>query len=689
MTRVYQPKTLASGEANPKYKHRVNRNPTTRGKLKSKFQRGDFIAWDGEGITDAKGKHKYVMLCCSVPGVPSIIYPFGLSTAECLEQLLTVGATNKHAIHCVFGGSYDVNMMLADCKRSEIESIWLGAWTIICDGKYAVQYRARKSFSVRYAKPKYQTINGRLTRVDQPEGVVLWDVFGFFQSTFVDACKRYLGADYPLLAMIAEQKKRRQQFAVEELLDIEKYCLAECQLLKALMLKLRDYLDIAELPIRRWDGAGACAAALMQREKILEHKRECMKEVNEAAQYAYAGGRMELCRYGHAPNTPIYHYDINSAYPTAMCGLPSLRAGEFVRGQGNYQAGLPFSLYRVRFAFNDCAMYPFFWRSHNCSIYYPQEGEGWYWAPEVAAAQEAIAAGVLSGEMIIKDSYHFVERGASVAPFAFLPKLYEQRKQWKAQGVGAEKVIKLAINSLYGKTAQQAGGERSGGPPRYHQLEWAGYITSYTRAMLYRAMLPALKDRNIIMCATDGIYSLVPLDVPIGDRLGQWEYKQHDGITVVQSGVYWTHEKDEQPAAFCRGFDRGSLHIDGIVDAWRNRQITYDASLTRFVAMGSALAGRESFKKWRDWRTVPRALSLTTEHTKRFDELDPDDWTATTGPHASLVHTHAAVPAAQLVGQEMSGKYPLRWADEIDDIEATLDGVSLVLIEQEAYDSTI
>lgn len=679
---------MADGSVNPRFKPRPNRNPTSHGHALNKFERGHFVAWDGEGVTDQSGKHKYIMLCNSLFG-SSLINPAGLSTSDCLQQILEVGERNPKAIHVCFGASYDVNMILGDCARSEVEAIWDGHWTLICDGAYAVQYRARKSFSLRRGKPKYGNVAGKLTRLDSATGVVLWDVFGFFQSTFVEACEKYLGVDYPELEFIREQKQRRQQFTVDELADIERYCLLECRTLEALMIKLREYLEVAELPIKRWDGAGACAAALLQREKILDHKRDCMAAVNDAAQYAYAGGRMELARYGHAPNTPVYHYDINSAYPTAMCRLPSLRSGEFIRGEGSYQIGLPFSLYRIRFRFNDCVMYPFFWRADNCSIYYPQEGEGWYWQPEVEAAREAMKQGILSGDMTILESFHFVAK-SSVSPFAFLPRLYEQRKQWKAEGIGAEKVLKLAINSLYGKTAQQAGGERTGGPPRYHQLEWAGYVTSYTRAMLYRAMLPALADRQIIMCATDGIYSLVPLPaLTLGDKLGQWEFAEHSGITVVQSGVYWTHDKDGQPRAFCRGFDRGSLHIDEIVKQWRRKKSSYDASLTRFVTMGSALAGRESFKRWREWRTVPRILSLTTEYTKRFDELDPDEWTRENGPHCQLVHTHAAIPGAQIVGQTMSGKYPLRWKEENDDPTVELDGAPIMLIEQEAYDATI
>jgi hypothetical protein len=686
MPRTYQPKLLADGSDNPKFKYR-KRPSGPSGKMLSKFVRADFIAWDGEGITEKRGKHNYIMLCNSRDN-ESLVNVRGLPTSDCIEYILRVAQNNPKSIHVAFGASYDVNMILADCSRTQIQSVWDGHWTSICNDKYSVNYRARKSFSIRRAKPVYKNIEGRLTRVDDKEGVVLWDVFGFFQSSFVEACKSYLGADYPQLDVVTKMKSERREFAVEQMQEILYYCKLECSMLVALMKQLRDYLDTAQLPIRRWDGAGACAAALLMREKILDHKREVMRVVNEAAQHAYAGGRMELCRYGHQPNTKIYHYDINSAYPTAMCTLPSLREGHFFDGRGSYRPEYPFSIYRITWDFEDCAMYPFFWRAHNLSIYFPQQGSGWYWQPELEAAQLALGLGVLRGKITIHESYHF-ESDKELTPFEWLPELYEQRKEWKRQGIGAEKVIKLAINSLYGKTAQHAGGSE-GKPPRYHQIEWAGYITSYTRAMLYRAIIPALDSRQIIMTATDGIYSLMPLtDLPLGSMLGQWEYKEHSGLTVVQSGVYWTHEKDGTLKPFCRGFDKGSLHLDKIVRAWERHKVTYDASLTRFVTMGSALAGEKSFVNWRKWRTMPRVLSLTTERTKRFDEVAPEDWNKKVNPARGFVHTHAAIPAAQLVGQTMSAKYPLPWVDDGEDTETRFDGAPLRLVEQEAYDSEV
>jgi hypothetical protein len=686
--RKYQPRYLPDGTENPRYKKR-KRPSGPSGKNLSKFARGKFVAWDGEGVTLADGKHIYAMLCTSAADEPSLINLRGLGTLDCLDMLCRVGQRERNAIHVAFVASYDVNMILADVSPAVLKSVWAGKWTII-GGQYIVCYRARKSFTVkRWERRK----RGQPPLANRP-GIVLWDVFGFFQSSFVEACSKYLGHDWPGLDEVRRQKARRSIFSTDEINDIHHYCKLECSLLVQLMERLRDYLDTAELPVRRWDGAGACAAALLQREGIQQHKALFPPDIRRAAQYAYAGGRMEVCRYGNIRDTPIYHYDINSAYPTAMCTVPSLAAGRWHHHKVRpaYRPEYPFSLYRISWDLSDGVMYPFFWRAYNCSIYFPASGHGWYWGPEVEAALVAQGQGIFRGRITVHEAYHWEPSDATVEPFEWLPKLYEQRKSWKREGVGAEKVIKLAINSLYGKCAQHLGGTADA-PPRYHQLEWAGYITSYTRAMLYKAALPALHNKNIIMCATDALYSLEPLDVPTGDKLGQWEAHTHCGATVVQSGVYWTDDRHRDGSiisgSFCRGFDKGSLNRDNIIAAWANGQTHFEASLTRFVTMGSALAGKKSIAHWCRWRTVPRMLSLTSDGTKRVDELDPADWTRAHGPHTGLIHTRAALPAAQAAGQKMSAPYPLPWVPEpsVRPDDPTLDGVSLRVLEAEAYDT--
>lgn len=683
MTRVYQPRFLADGADNPKYKHRTR--PSGPPKL-SKFARAEFIAWDGEGVTDARSKrHRYVMLMNSVERLTTVDAS-GIPTRDCLDVLCTVGEENRRAIHVVFGGSYDVNMMLGDCTYEQVHRIWSGAWTPICGGRYSVSYRARKSFSIRRVFKKSDTDKSG-------SSIVLWDVFGFFQSTFVDAMLKYIGTS-TTLDEIKARKAQRSTFRMKDVDDIKAYCAKECRALVSLMDTLHANLDMAGLPISRWDGAGACAASLLRRERTHEHKRhrdDTPDDVLRAAQHAYAGGRTEMVRYGHAPNTRIYHYDINSAYPAAMRACPSLAHGEWTRApaRGALPARDAFALVHVRWAFDDAPMYPFFWRSHDTSIYYPQRGQGWCWVPELYAATDAIKAKLLRGRIDILDAWRW-DGTSDEKPFNWIDPLFTLRAQWKRDGIGAEKALKLAINSLYGKTAQHVGGTRDE-PPRYHQLEWAGYITSRTRAMVYNACTVATKKNGrvprIIMVATDGVYALDPLDVPIGADLGQWEATPHTGITVAQSGVYWTDDGDKEKT-FCRGFDKGSLDRQKILRAWKHGQRTYDASLTRFVTMGTGLASRDAFQqRWRQWRTCPRTLKLSPDGTKRFTA---EPWTTKRNPSCALVMTGAAIPASQIAGQIESAKYPLPWDDNAHVRDGELvDGASARIVEQEAFDAWV
>jgi hypothetical protein len=64
----------------------------------------------------------------------------------------------------------------------------------------------------------------------------------------------------------------------------------------------------------------------------------------------------------------------------------------------------------------------------------------------------------------------------------------------------------------------------------------AGLITSITRAKLLDAL--AYNPSAIVMLATDGVYSSEKLPLALGEDLGQWEFKEHSDIFIIQPGVY-------------------------------------------------------------------------------------------------------------------------------------------------------
>jgi hypothetical protein len=121
--------------------------------------------------------------------------------------------------------------------------------------------------------------------------------------------------------------------------------------------------------------------------------------------------------------------------------------------------------------------------------------------------------------------------------------------------------------------AQRVGGsDKYGGRPPWHQLEWAGMITSATRAQIWEAVSQA--PESIIAVETDGIFSTAPLNLDVGTALGQWELKEYDWITYVQSGIYFTSDDKKGEKVKSRGIDVKHLHHKDVLQYMAGDQKT-------------------------------------------------------------------------------------------------------------------
>lgn len=217
-------------------------------------------------------------------------------------------------------------------------------------------------------------------------------------------------------------------------------------------------------------------------------------------------------------------------------------------------------------------------------------------------------------------------------------------------------------NSLYGKTAQQVGA-RNGQPPAYHQIEWAGYITSSTRARLLEAA--KTNPHAIIGFATDGIFSTEPLDIEISKdkTLGAWSLSKFSGLTVVMAGVYWWHHEDGTFGHFSRGFDKDAMKgPQKIWDAWRAGLEKIDIPMYRLLGLGSACIS-EKFWPWRG-RFIESMRSLALDgHSHKRNGID----IKSEKPHLRLVDLSVAPNIEYDKGlQQCSYPYPLKWLENED-----------------------
>lgn len=646
---------------------RPNPRPKSTYRKPSKWHLRHIRAWDGEGANLDSGEHVYNLLANS--NGDYIIEHKGLSTEQTFDFFLE--NSNEDDINVIFGGSYDINMILRDVPREELQELWKSGklyWKT-----YRILWATRKKFSVQKIK------NGRVTKT-----FILWDVIGYYQSSFVVACERWLG-DLDVLEDIQRMKLERSSFKTENINEIIEYNRKECVLLVMLVDRLFASLDEAAIELSRYDGAGSIAAAILRKYNIKKYKGIIPPEVNRWAQYAYSGGRIEAVKCGTtAKPTKVYRYDINSAYPSACIDLPSY-VGATWKEEKEWD-GSNNSLACVRYHFSkDAPFYPLWYRDNSGGISYPREGYGVYWGAEVANLYRYYQEGT---DFEIEWALNATIRDKT-SPFECIKLLYQIRKAFKAKGSMASESLKLGLNSIYGKLVQQAG-YRSGRIPTYHQLLWGGQITAFTRAKLFDAAMQAPKD--VISFATDAVFTTKPLELSCSGELGDWTYDEFQGITIVQAGVYFldcsNHHKDED-CKHCkwkvgdeeskwqekfRGFDKGSLQREAIIECWRNGT-NYEATLTRFVGLGSALASTD-FSIWRTWRTDSRKLDISPTG-KRISGPKRDY-------HNGLRVTK---PCPNITQDVLSEPYAIEWIDGIaNKAKFELGGVTLEVLVDEQED---
>lgn len=586
-----------------------------------------FRAIDGEGITLGDGSHIYVMLGQrdSFGDGDYIESRNGLTTVDIFESLLQ---WQDDCITVVYGGIYDFNMMLSDLSRADLERLYDRRW-IIWQG-YRIAWRRGKSLYIC-------RVDEDGVRVDN--GVTVYDVVSFFQRPFVQACREYLGDAFLEPDTVVDNKARRSVFTLDDMATMRHYNDVELQNLLALMGELRERLNKVGLRPSRWDGPGAVASALLRREGVRDAMAETPRHVARAARFAYAGGRFEPLRFGSVTG-PAYEYDINSAYPAAMGSLPNLARGYWSTDRRDKSA--PFALYHIHYAgkFSDLpgAM---FRRDMNGTVSYPMGVTSWVWSPEYDAIRRYCEAGL--GDYRVITRYVFNEDSAEDRPFAFVERLYKKRQALKKAGDGAESALKLALNSLYGKLCQQVGAtqHRDGTwrIPPYHQLEWAGYITSYCRAKILDAITS--NPEAIIAVETDALFSSEPLSLDCGDSLGQWKEIRFSQLTYVQSGVYFAD--GQAGIAKTRGVDRGDMTERDVIKLMFSAEPYATVSMTRFIGLGVAL--QQSMERWQRWEKVEKTLTLhptgkRVHHPGCSCHMERGRWHLTMCP--VLGHSHSA-----------------------------------------------
>lgn len=605
---VHQLRKTAEGQNELR---KCGRNP--HGHLSRQWaQQRIFISWDGEGETWSDNSHHYILFGSSTG---ACIQGRSLTTRECLALLLEVEQQNPNAIHVGFAIGYDTDMILADVPDNVMERLireHTARW-----GPYRFEQYRGKYFQVS------RTINGQriVARV--------WDIFSFFRTSFVNVIDQYLDLEREVIAFIRQRKKERKQFTYEDLeTEIRPYWEMELKYTVELMDRFRQLMLIAGFNMSQWGGPGYLASTVFKKHRIADHiERDLPKEVLTASQYAAQAGRFQLWKIGRI-GQKVYKVDINSAHPSGIRKLPSLKGCEWqhvtdrnkiMQLLGKHTYGLYYIDYTSALPTEKqllSAPHPFFTRDRRGCIRYPPIVTGWRWNAEIASSFESHTN--LAADFKITEAWVLDDSG--IRPFEFIQEYYDQRLLWKREKNAAEYPLKLVINSVFGKTAQRVGwNKETGEPPRYHQLEWAGYITSHTRSILWPAIWQAYEKGGLIGAETDSVMSTVPLDLDYGTQLGQWDLEEWDDLIYLQNGVYF-YKKNGKWKSKIRGLDPESLTLDNALEQLSRMDMRQPYSknsdtdhfpivgeTTRFVTTKMALH-RGSPRNV--WETSPRQLRL-------------------------------------------------------------------------------
>jgi hypothetical protein len=528
------------------------------------------LAIDGEGYTLPDGSHRYVyMAAASRKGLHSELRSKkGLTASQVFRWLLTLP---RKALLVGFALGYDKTKWLESwpdervwrLMRPEERQGRAGPLPVDCEG-----WRCNL-VSTRFT----------LRRKDDPDDSrTVWDVWKFFQSSFVKALDRWDIGEAAQRRFVSQQKDKRGRFVAIGKTQ-EKYCQLECTLLAELTQALLQAHEAAGIRLQAYYGPGSSAAVILDELGADVQRARFPGAMALAVSCAYFGGRFECSRVG--PVVParghgrLYAYDIASAYPWAFTRIPCLdpHHGTWVRRKSGSLRGVHPIATCVRFEVRPHkgahpAWGPLPHRTPDGDILFPLESAGgWAWLPEFRAGKK-LHPGVVALESWTWRSHCDCKE----PPFkARVTELFTLRKSWGKTARGL--VLKLLLNSLYGKSAQRAG------KGRFRCMVRAGLVTAMTRGRLLSAVSCA-GGWDVLELATDSVLSLRPLpglkafkhkDPAI--TLGAWEEKPWPGgAFLLRPGVRFPLKGTiDQTAA--RGIGVKSLHKNRarVARAWERQ----------------------------------------------------------------------------------------------------------------------
>lgn len=315
-------------------------------------------------------------------------------------------------------------------------------------------------------------------------------------------------------------------------------------------------------------------------------------------------------------NEPLYDYDINSAYPYEMSKLPHWGNGRFMEcSEPSSMNETEYGWYYCEF---DCPYIPFaddlnpytieflfkdFQKEFRKGFEENDELIDVDTAPEMdkktVSNPKILYPSGLRRQVVTKIEYNFMKRHGFKckflngiewyefkdryeSPFAWINDMFKQRLHYKyvTKEDMKQYSLKITLNSIYGKTAQQ-----NPSKGKFTNMFYASYITAGVRLRL--AEIVNKYRENVIYAATDGIcLNCEVSELEINkQKLGAWEVTEYVGGLFIGSGIrqmFYTEpgKREFKFATYARGLT-DDRNFNLLAEIMKNRNQKYIYSTKR------------------------------------------------------------------------------------------------------------
>ena len=379
---------------------------------------------------------------------------------------------------------------------------------------YRIWYIPKKQLSV--------SIKGR--------SAIFYDVAQFARGNLLSACEE---KGIPVSEDDKNFKNKRMLFSPRyynrHKKMLRQYCINDCVYTKKLAENwIKSFNKRCGFLLKRWISTAYVAEKTVAHEKTNLPLFDSLAYAQQEFIYACSfGGRFEMCKRGFIGYT--WTYDVNSAYPNSMRNLPDFTNGYWVQDKTIHPlAAAGFFEIECNIP-EDVYIAPFPFMIKNKLIFPTGRFITRATLPELKACRNPNWYRILSSEQFIpytnfKPLKHMMES------------LYTERQKLKSKGDSSEHVLKIILNSTYGKFgATNKTNNRIGSmffPPIF------AAILGDTRAKLYDFVISNNLEKYVVGFATDSVILTKELDLPETKDLGKFSLQKSASDTFyLQNGI--------------------------------------------------------------------------------------------------------------------------------------------------------